>query len=68
MVFGYNVNLDRAERTRTVRPGLILALCFSLASAPLLAACSRSDAAAAEDAGLAQSLFEQRRFAEARET
>lgn len=66
MVFGYNVNLDPAERSRTVQPGLLIALCIALASAPLLAACSRSDAAAAEDATLAQSLFEQRRFAEAR--
>lgn len=49
-------------------PGVLTGLIFTftLAVSVSLGACGRSDAAAAEDAARAQSLLEQRRFAEAR--
>lgn len=66
MVFGYNVNPELALRARAFRPGVLFALAAALLATPTLSACSRSEAAAAADATRAQSLFEQRRFAEAR--
>ena len=65
-MFGYNVNLQTKAWTRKFRPGLNFALAGALLTASTLAACSRSAAAAAADATRAQSLFDERRFAEAR--
>lgn len=66
MVFGYNVNLELqsdVSRTGTWRKAAML---LALSGAALLTACTRSDAAAANDAARAQDLLDQRRFAEAR--
>lgn len=66
MVFGYIVNLKHEIRARAALSAVRFAFAAALLAPPMLAGCSRSEAAAAADATRAQSLFEQRRFAEAR--
>lgn len=66
MVLGYNVNLEREIQVKPAWRLRAVSLAVVLIASLLLAACSRSEKAAAADAGLAQSLFEQNRFGEAR--
>ena len=66
MFLGYNVNLERPRSVPFAHARLSLSLFIAILAAPTLGACGRSDTAAAQDAALAQSLFEQNRITEAR--